>query len=94
MFVQRCGCTCCKEKEDEDGFYRLNIEDEVATDLVGELETENFEGDKQRTSSLNFSNDDVPKYYERDPYNFMIELPPYAWAGPCGVHRYVYLWHC
>ena len=23
--------------------YRLNIEDEVATDLVGELETENFE---------------------------------------------------
>ena len=60
-----------KEKEDEDGFYRLNIEDEVATDLVGELETENFEGGKQRTSSsLNFSDDDVPKYYERDPYNF------------------------
>ena len=53
-------------------------EDEVATDLVGELETENFEGGKQRTSSsLNLSNDDVPKYY-RDPYNFMIELPPYA----------------
>ena len=71
MFVQHCGCTCCKEKEDEDEFYQLNIEDEAAMDLVGELETENFEGGKQRTSSsLNYSNDDVPKFYKRDPYNF------------------------
>ena len=75
MFVQYCGCTCCKEKEDDDGVYHLNIEDEASTNLVGDFETETSEDSKRRTSSsLNFSNDDVPKYSERHTYNFYDQI--------------------